>query len=583
MGKSVESLDLAVHATLQRVLNAFIREQEIALHIADTSDLPAPEVGMQRFALPLPRHGGYLYGDLIYRSPSGYHHYGQRFWHRPLADAVPHALENWQALVELLLNELAGEPGQKRELALRIGNSIEKTAHSVQWHQSRPYREYSADEHWAQMRDAEQALIFGHPFHPSPKSAEGWLSQHSQQYAPELGASFRLHYFALACHLVHDEKVAGLWLDDIIPHTIHMEVAAEQHQYCLFPCHPWQATFLLEQAAIQTLCARNELVYCGPLQQEVYPTSSVRTVCDPTHHTIYKLPLHVRITNFVRTNPLEQLERSLAASKLLRAVQRTWPYADFHVILERGYRRPHLPWMATEEQALLIENLAVLFRQQLGGLVNGATTGGALLVLASLLEPGVNGQEPVLLRAIRSLGKGQVTAGLLESWLRRYLDISLLPLLRLFSDYAISLEAHVQNTLVQLDGGWPGRMYVRDMEGVSVSRERLQCRDLLRPDSPVLLDDQEAWQRLQYYFFTNHLSHLLHTLAYYGQHDERALWSVVRQHLEREMKLHESPYVEDLLTKPTLPAKAHLVSCLWKRSEHPMYVGVPNLMASKER
>ncbi len=42
-----------------------------------------------------------------------------------------------------------------------------------------------------------------------------------------------------------------------------------------------------------------------------------------------------------------------------------------------------------------------------------------------------------------------------EAWLECYLNRTLLPILKLFSNTGISLEAHVQNTLIELKDGIP--------------------------------------------------------------------------------------------------------------------------------
>ena len=44
---------------------------------------------------------------------------------------------------------------------------------------------------------AEQSLRFGHPFHPAPKASRGFTPPISTAYAPELGASFPLHWLAV--------------------------------------------------------------------------------------------------------------------------------------------------------------------------------------------------------------------------------------------------------------------------------------------------------------------------------------------------------------------------------------------------
>ncbi|MGU3126716.1 IucA/IucC family C-terminal-domain containing protein [Staphylococcus aureus] len=57
-----------------------------------------------------------------------------------------------------------------------------------------------------------------------------------------------------------------------------------------------------------------------------------------------------------------------------------------------------------------------------------------------------------------------------EAWLEYYLDRTLLPILKLFSNTGISLEAHVQNTLIELKDGIPDVCFVRDLEGICLSR-----------------------------------------------------------------------------------------------------------------
>src|SRR5207253_1436612 len=41
---------------------------------------------------------------------------------------------------------------------------------------------------------AEQSIRFGHPFHPAPKASPGFTAADLDRYAPEVGASFPLHW-----------------------------------------------------------------------------------------------------------------------------------------------------------------------------------------------------------------------------------------------------------------------------------------------------------------------------------------------------------------------------------------------------
>ncbi|MDQ3990652.1 MAG: IucA/IucC family siderophore biosynthesis protein, partial [Actinomycetota bacterium] len=544
--------------------------------------------------VPLPQAGAVLLGSLRYRSVLGHHAYDDEFWVQPDGSDVVTPVGH-RDLVTLLLTELEtlatraaedpsdGRQGRYRraELAAQIDNSVARTTHYLEC--GRPPRSEVSDP-WALTRRAEQSLLFGHPFHPTPKSAEGFSAQDLAAYAPELGASFALHYLAVAPELLVEDRVSPApWVPPEVQEQAERLLGAERAGHALLPVHPWQVGHLLQQDAVGALVADGALVPLGPLGNEVYPTSSVRTVCDPGFATSWKLPLHVRITNFVRNNPFEHARRAADAGRLLAALRPAWKHDGFEVLLETGYR--------TVDDTALAADLAVLYREN-----PFATRGEAPQVVAGLLEESVDGEEPEVLRYVRQATgrtEGRLPGDHVAVWLRRYLEISLLPLLAVFSVHGVSLEAHVQNSLLHLQDGWPVRFFVRDMEGTSVSRERWTeagGRDAFPADSPVLYDDAEAWLRLKYYVVTNHLGHLVHVLGRYAEVDESWLWRVVRELVQEAAsdrygadRNGPGRYAADLLSSPVLPAKANLIGRFAGRGERPLYVDVPNPMHGVSR
>ena len=145
-------------------------------------------------------------------------------------------------------------------------------------------------------------------------------------------------------------------------------------------------------------------------------------------------------------------------------------------------------------------------------------------------------------------------------------------MLRLFSEYGISLEAHLQNAMMAFRDGWPVRGYARDMEGTSISRARFPFLDRLKPDSPALYDDQQAWHRFQYYVLVNHVGHVIACLARTGLTTEVALWGDTAERLDAT----GNPLARQLLTQPTLPAKANMLSSFHQHGERPAWVEIPN-------
>lgn len=97
---------------------------------------------------------------------------------------------------------------------------------------------------------------------------------------------------------------------------------------------------------------------------------------------------------------------------------------------------------------------------------------------------------------------------------------------------------------------------------------------------------EEALHRLKYYFFVNHLSHVVQRLAYYSGQVEHLFWAVVRQTLatlaEDRTDTRLRAVAHDLLVSPTLPAKANLLSRFHQRGETPLYVDIPNPIIPKK-
>jgi siderophore synthetase component len=179
-----------------------------------------------------------------------------------------------------------------------------------------------------------------------------------------------------------------------------------------------------------------------------------------------------------------------------------------------------------------------------------------------VLEDGPDGQEPPLLTDVRA-------AGDVHGWLRRWLAVSLVPLLHLFGAAGIGFEAHPQNTLLQTGpDGWPTGCRVRDLEGAHLRDDHVPPG--LDPASPLVYRPEEAWRRLRYHGVTNHLGHVVATLGL--AHDEAALWSVVAEVLRNA----GTPSAAALVTDAALPAKANLLSAVAGRGEDPLYVEVPN-------
>ncbi|WP_162830042.1 IucA/IucC family protein [Amycolatopsis palatopharyngis] len=528
----------------ERLLNAFLRETKC--QVPAEGELRIPLAAAQCTLIVRVRYrsltGGHLFDDtVLFGADNG--------------ETVP---AGNAAFLDALLREIADRSGladaeaRRAELAGQVRGSV---AHTARYLAEAPNRGFPGPDAKALTRYAEQRVLTGHPFHPTPKSAEGFDENDLAHFAPELGASFVPHQLAVAEELLLQRRITDT---DWTPAEVREHVPAG---FVPLPAHPWQVRHLLAQPRVRTLVEEGGLVPLGPLGPRVYPTSSVRTVCDPGFPSSWKLPLHVRITNFVRTNPVEHLRRATDASMLIGRLLPGWSCAGFEVLLESGFRTID-PEVAGGD---LSAEFGVLYRDN-----PFHANGQSPRVLAALLEEGPGGEPPELVRWVWE-------AGDTLEWLRHYLRISLLPLLGVFAADGVSFEAHVQNSLLCMEDGWPVRFWVRDLEGVSVSRDRIPARAgeyAPAPDSPVCYDDAEAWSRLRYHAVTNQLGHVLRVLGRHTGTGEKRLWRVVREEVAACEPAGSCG--RDLLTARSLPAKANLLSRFSGRGERPLYVDVPN-------
>lgn len=506
-----------------------------------------------------------LAGAFTYFSPVGYHRLAPFAWIGRRGNWQPLTTDA-ALLADLIADALAAAADQpaetadhsRRRLKTLMRNSI---AQVRRFHLHKPARECSP------FLSAEQGLRFGHIFHVTSKAAEGFSEEDMQRYAPELGASFRLHYFAVAAGMLETRVIDGKQpaVDPEVTSFVRDLLAHGDYQ--LLPCHPWQANYLLGLPDISALINQGMLVSLGPMGEVAWPTSSVRTVWLPRQNLFLKLSLNIRITNFIRNNPSEQVRRALDASLALSLLPR-------HISEQSAFCI--LPELASQTLRLPDEALraacAVIYRQAMP-----ATEAEHVRTIVAVLEEPADGEIP-LLALLRLSARGKpLSEGLIRMWWKCYLDVTLLPLLHLFLEHGVSLEAHLQNTLIAFHDGWPSRGYARDMEGVSISRARFQFLDRLPGDSPVLYAEEQAWHRFQYYVLVNHIGHVGACLARTGLTTEPALWRDAALILSSI----DDPLIRRLLTQPTLPAKANMLSSFYQHGECPSWVEIPNPLIAK--
>jgi siderophore synthetase component len=446
-------------------------------------------------------------------------------------------------------------------------------------------REDDIDELWSAARlsfiDSEQAQLLGHVAHPAPKSRTEMSDEQLLAYAPETAARFQLHWLAVARSLVeHDsatdtpapQLVEALLRDDPEVDGAALDAALQGlGDRVLVPVHPWELEHLsANDEVVGALIEDGQIVDLGPLGTPVAPTTSVRTVYNPDWPFQLKLSLHVRVTNTLRvTQPLD-LRRGVATARLLRSevgTQAAELAPGFELLQEPAY-------LAVRHGGEVINGLSVILRDNRwrGGAGEDAT---AVTTLTQDHPYGGQSRLGAIVTAIAER-EGRDRSDVAREWFRRYADLVLAPVVRLYADLGLTLEPHQQNVVLELEDGWPTRAVYRDAQGVF---QRQAAHDDLVAAAPEAAGGQEAVfpealadQRLVYYPFLNNALGVVNALGVAGAIDEMVLLADLKALLERERERggrYPMTLLDRLLDDQTWPCKANLTTRMHDTNELP--------------
>ncbi|MFD8702005.1 IucA/IucC family protein [Kitasatospora sp. NPDC059648] len=538
-------------AVAHTLLNCLLREVSAPEHQTAVDD--------GRLLLRLPRRGTLLRVALRRTSLLGAHRFTG-----PVHEETP---DGWR---ELGWRELAGYA--QDELELRTGtvneefiDQVASSHHGVG--AGLAERPAAGPDRYL---ESEQALLFGHRFHPAPKSRSAARGDW-RHYAPESRAAFPLHHLAVRTELLAEESVdeaAGTVLDGLgdVPEG-----------YRLLPAHPWQYQLIGEHPLLRAALASGDVLDLGPRGEDFAATASVRTLYGSD--AFLKFSLNVRITNCLRKNAAYELTGAVALTRLLEPaladLARRFPGAA--MLREPAFRTLALPGPDGRPDRALYEGFGLILREGFGGLLRPGVT--------PLLAAAVADEHPTSSAQVSRLlgGSSDGTAAL--DWWRRYLRLLLPPVLAAYFDHGVVLEPHLQNVLIGVDAeGRPAQVLFRDLEGTKLVPE--QNGDILAalpPEvaGPMTYDAERGWDRVVYCLLVNHVAELLAALADRHPELEGALWQAVRDVLEEYAAAHgRPPRLRALLAGVPLPAKANLLT-RWERKadREAGYVRLPSPLA----
>ncbi|TVT79602.1 IucA/IucC family protein [Acinetobacter colistiniresistens] len=560
----------------EQYLNTFYRERQVNLedHLVPSENSPLSPLysassNSLYFSYAFNASGIILHGAIQHLSTTGYHRYQKAFIVANTQKSTLHSLTDPKELVKIITDELrvlATDRKQNKNIYAEIINSIENTRFFLD--NKTPEMVSNAGTCF---QSTEQGMLYGHPFHVTSKANLGFSKEDMKKYSPELGTAFQLHYFAVHSSLIQklvSDTQASDQIESEVRHNAKLILKEKIEEYELMPTHPWQANFLLQHPALKRYLDQHDVVYLGALGQTVWPTSSVRTVWLPQSHLFLKLSIDVRITSFIRNNPMDEMERAIDASKIIIKHEINDQYKNMVILPELEAKTVKIPELES--------SFGILFRAGLPSetLENTRMLGG-------LVEENDDRRIPLssfIDQAAQTQGlQAPYSKFFLLDWWKQYIRVSLIPLIELFANKGISVEAHLQNSLMEFKQGYPYRLILRDMEGISIVPEMLNDDTSVSEDSTVWFSQKDAWIFLQYYLVINHIAHLISAIARVTTVEEVELWQTTRHTLIQDKFSVKGKYYRDLLLNSlTLPIKANMMNTLYHSGGNPIWIEIEN-------
>lgn len=411
--------------------------------------------------------------------------------------------------------------------------------------------------------EAEQSLLFGHLLHPTPKSKQGMSAEQETLYSPELKGAFQLHFFQADRSIVDQDSADNVTAEEITWQLLQRDEKFVNHikrddQSIFIPVHPLQVPVLLNDLSVQTLINDGKLRYIGPYGEEFSATSSMRSVYSRNFKYMFKFSVPVRITNSLRVNLEKELHRGVEVSRLMQSrigheLQEVFP--SFQIIQDPAFLN-----IPTEKETSGFE---VVIREN----PFYENDKNASLVAGLCQDHGFDGRSRIS-AIIHDLAQKEKrsTEKVSKDWFGEYLSIALDPMIWLYETYGIALEAHQQNSIVQMENGYPKRFYYRDNQGYYYSESKAdllveQLPDLNRK-SVTICSDEVAVERFRYYFFMNHLFGLINAFGAEDLVNEAELMSILQIRLKHFDALTDgkSDLLRSLLDLRELPCKANLLT-----------------------
>jgi len=432
----------------------------------------------------------------------------------------------------------------------------------------------------------EQSVIDAHPNHPTAKVRFGFSDTDLEKYSPECRAVIDLKILAVPKKYLKTFSVSHETVSDYILNyssSVKNKVMKSfetnkltLEEYGLIIIHPWQYdnilkkqhNFLFEDRILVDL---NVSLTSSPLIS-LRSLSLARVSTNTDFHV--KTALSVLVTGDVRVLPGRAVESGVSLSKIFQSFQNevnTKYGINLHILKEVAGSYIDLPKSLDNGTypTRISDKVSFLLRQTPEHVIG---KNQIVLPCAALIEDSPCSAKKIIEEFIETYKTSQQIDSIqtaVLSFFKEYVELLVPGFIIYMTKYGLSLEGHLQNTLVSFENGRPVLFFMRDLSDIRIFQERLSKQNILFKlnnfkQSAVFCDDlSKFYMNVFYSLIQGHISEIVIQLASIYEIQESILWRKVRSCIEKTFdKLSQEQDVFDdvQLDQKALLGATHLIS-----------------------
>ena len=426
---------------------------------------------------------------------------------------------------------------------------------------------------------SESLAVEGHPTHPLSKTKLPLTEEEVAAYSPEFEKTIPLKLmlihkdYAGVTSPVEDTQMI---LNQVIPDYRYKlrafiePLGLSLDDYYVIFVHPWQYEHVILHDYIEWI--DRQILLPTPYNIDSKATLSFRTmdlVGRPYH---IKLPVNIQMTSAVRTvGPVTTVDGPRLSYQLQGLFQR-FPHMQIA-------KEPYGIYAHTEDDRA--RQLACIVREK-----PTFTQNGISVVSASLVNRNPVDQQVIVDSYLEWL-REDVTPQTIQRFITEYARQLVRPLIAYIQHYGVALEAHMQNTVVNLGPHYEMTFLIRDLGGARLDLVALQqaLHNVEITNTSLIAKDMEAViQKFQHSVIQNQFGELIYHFTQYEGVEERALYSIVAEQV-REAIDDDAPHAQilkDVLFGPTITVKALMRMRMKQQVKQYETITLPNPLGEED-